>query len=71
MNNSLFTSKRELNKLKVKVFLIETLEALRMMGGYGTHLFKQSAYKASEVVSPMRQMPSPPGMLLVLISDRG
>ena len=48
---------------KVKVYLIQDKEVLRVTGGYGTHLM--TAYKATEVVSPTIHPPSSPGKFLL------
>ena len=47
--------------VRVKVSLVQTKMTLKVTGGYGTHIFRHSAYKACEVVNLTRRPPSHPG----------
>jgi hypothetical protein len=56
---------------KGKVIPIQTMEALRVARGWGSHIFRHSDTDGGKVVSPTRWPLLPPGRFLVLIFVRG
>jgi len=67
-----FTHK-QYNKVKVKVmqFHYRPGESLRIPGGWGSKILRQSAHEGGKVVSPTHRPPLPQETFLVLISVRG
>jgi hypothetical protein len=47
-------------KVKVKQTNCKPGQALRVSGGWGSQILRQSAHKGSNVVSPMHRPPLPP-----------
>jgi hypothetical protein len=47
------------------------LQTLRVPGGWGSHILKQSAHEGGKVVSPTHRPPLPQEIFLVLTSVRG
>jgi hypothetical protein len=58
-------------KVKVKQFHYRPGQALRVPGGWGSQIWRQSAHEGGKVVSPTHRPPLPPGKISVLISVRG
>jgi hypothetical protein len=59
-------------KVKVKKSQYRPGQALRVPGGSGSQISRQSAHEGGKVVNPTHRPPLPhQEMLLVLISDRG
>jgi hypothetical protein len=61
----------EIIKVKVKLSHYRPLLALRIPGGLGSRILRQSAHEGGKVVSPKHQPPLPQKIFLVHISDRG
>jgi hypothetical protein len=67
-----FLSVRLLRKGKVKQFHYRPGKALRIPGGWGSQISRQSAHEGGKVVSPTHRPPfTPQEVFLVLISVRG
>ena len=58
-------------KVKVKQSHYSNGQTLRVPGGWGSQISRQSAHEGGKVVSPKHRPPLPPGTFLVHISVRG
>jgi hypothetical protein len=64
-------SQRALIKVKVKQSHYRAWQALRVPGGWGSQILRQSAHEVGKVVSTTHRPPLSQEMFLVLISVRG
>jgi hypothetical protein len=64
-------SSMQRNGIKVKQSHYRPWKALRVPGGWGSQIVRQSAHEGGKVVSPTHRPPLSPGNIPVLISVRG
>jgi hypothetical protein len=65
-----FSSYITLVKVKVKQSHYRPWQAVRVPGGWGSQILRQSAHEGGKVVSPMHRPPYPQEIFLILISVR-